>query len=67
MRGMIHCHFRRGKANGPSYIDELAAENQRLRDQLSQSSGFLTPREDPVPDQGIRFLCILPETPAHIL
>ena len=60
---MIHCHFCRGKANGPSYIDELAAENQRLRDQLSQSSGFLTPREDSVPDQGIRFLCILPENP----
>ncbi|KAJ6098570.1 hypothetical protein N7467_000105 [Penicillium canescens] len=36
-----------------SYIDELAAENQRLRDQLSQSSGFLTPREDSVPDQDI--------------
>ncbi|KAJ5757200.1 uncharacterized protein N7511_007382 [Penicillium nucicola] len=34
-----------------SYIEELAAENQRLRDQLSQSPGFSNPREVSVPDQ----------------
>ncbi|KAJ5606783.1 hypothetical protein N7537_003402 [Penicillium hordei] len=28
-----------------SYLEELAAENQRLRSQLSQSPGLLTPRE----------------------
>ncbi|CAG8253688.1 unnamed protein product [Penicillium salamii] len=32
-----------------SYIEELAAENQRLRDQLSQSPGYITPRGDPPP------------------
>ncbi|CAG8056975.1 unnamed protein product [Penicillium salamii] len=30
-----------------SYIEELAAENQRLRDQLSQSPGYITARGDP--------------------
>jgi hypothetical protein len=34
------------KTNHTSYIDELAAENKRLREQLSQSPGFLTPREE---------------------
>ncbi|CAI7611893.1 unnamed protein product [Penicillium bialowiezense] len=34
-------------ADDPSYIEELAAENQRLRNQLSQSPGYPTPAVNP--------------------
>ncbi|OQE35137.1 hypothetical protein PENCOP_c014G04673 [Penicillium coprophilum] len=43
-----------------SYLEELAAENQRLRDQLSQSPRFLTPREHQVHDEGVEVLFALP-------
>ncbi|OQE27041.1 hypothetical protein PENFLA_c006G08354 [Penicillium flavigenum] len=36
-----------------SYLEELAAENQRLRGQLSQSPSFLTPKEYQVHDEDV--------------
>ncbi|KAK4866816.1 hypothetical protein LT330_007979 [Penicillium expansum] len=36
-----------------SYLEELAVENQRLRGQLSQSPGFLTPREYQAHDEDV--------------
>lgn len=54
-RGMLHYALGlvRCKAKYSSYLEELAAENQRLRGQLSQSPAFLTPREHQAHDEGI--------------
>lgn len=53
------------RADDPSYIEELAAENQRLRDQLSQSPGYLTPRGNP-PAQGMLPPLVIPGFPTHL-
>ncbi|KAJ5951671.1 uncharacterized protein N7479_010084 [Penicillium vulpinum] len=45
-----------------SYLEDLAAENQRLRDQLSQSPRFLTPRERQPQDEDVPE----PDTDTHV-
>ncbi|CAG8186528.1 unnamed protein product [Penicillium olsonii] len=64
---VTECHYvnrdRQVKVH-ESYIEELAAENQRLRDQLSQSPANLTPRGDPEA-QGMQPSFAIPVIPAH--
>ncbi|KAJ5807635.1 hypothetical protein N7447_011091 [Penicillium robsamsonii] len=45
--GLLRCKAK----YSTSYLEGLAAENQRLRDQLSQSPSFLTPREHQAHDE----------------